>query len=521
MSSIESVPFPNGNGRGGVSGWLVLTLFVFATAVAAIPIFANQFLSINDYPNHLARAAVLLNYYSNPAFSRYYIPHWGMLPNLASDLWIVGLGHILPVEIAGKLFVAATFALMLGGTICIHFATFRRWSLWPLLAVVLLYNRLVPVGLLDFLFGTGVGMLVLSLWIYLRSRPPLIRGLSLTAGTLVVFFAHLFAFGVLAVTIATYELVLFASGDRPFRKRLLDLAAGAVPFLPAIAILVALSPHSHGTVVIRYRDIWTRISGFTLPIIYDGGREGLCFLALSALTAWALASQSIRFNRPLTAGVIALFLLQFCMPNVIMTAELADQRLPIPMMLLAVAATDLVKASYKLRAALVLTTGAVFAFRIVGIQQRWAQEQPTYAAAGAALAQIPGGARVATALAPDTFNTFRTPYQAIYYMPVWSVVSRGGFTQTLFALPTQHPLVLKPEYAALAAASRPSDIWQGFVLGAGANSCAPPPRLISALRGYDYVAFVDRRKFRVCHTPLLDMVADAGYAQVFRVNPGL
>jgi hypothetical protein len=56
-------------------------------------------------------------------------------------------------EIAGKLFVAASFAMMLGGTICLHRVTFEKSSLWPFLAIVLLYNRLLLVGLLNCLLG--------------------------------------------------------------------------------------------------------------------------------------------------------------------------------------------------------------------------------------------------------------------------------------------------------------------------------------------------------------------------------
>lgn len=519
--SIAPVLPPAVMGRVTVNGWLIFGLFVACVGVATIPIYSDRYLSINDYLNHLARGAVLLNYHSNPAFAEFFAPNWQVLPNLAFDLWIVGFGQILPVEIAGKLFVAATLALMLGGTICLHRVTFEKWSLWPFLAVVLLYNRLLLVGLINFLFGVGLSLFVLSLWIYLRPGRPLLRASALTVGALAVFFVHLFAFGILAVTIAAYELVIFSSGARPLHKRLLDLVAGGIPFLLVITILVVFSPHSDGSTIFRYRDIGTRILGFAAPILYDWRVDAACYVVLFVIGAWAVLRRAIRVNWPLAAGVIALFALQFCVPNVIMTAEGGDRRIPIPMMLLAIAATDPKNASRQLRLAFVLATGATFAFRTITIQQHWSQDQPAYAVVSAALSRIPAGARVATAFPPDVFDDFSAPMVALSFMPVWDIVPQGGFTQTLFASPTQQPLVLNPKYAALAAATPPDDIWQAFVVGTGAAAaCAPRSRLISALRGYDYVIFVDRRTFRVCDSPLLQPIVDGPYVQVFRVTPG-
>lgn len=514
------MPFPAVMGRVTVNGWLIFGLFVACVGVATIPIFSDRYLSVNDYLNHLARGAVLLNYNSNPAFAQFFAPNWQVLPNLALDLWILGFGQVLPVEIAGKLFVAATLATMLGGTICLHRVTFAKWSLWPFLAIVLLYNRLLLVGLLNFLFGVGLWLFVLSLWIYLRPGRPLIRASALTVGALAVFFVHLFAFGILAVTIAAYELVVFSSGDRPLHKRLLDLVAGGIPFLPVIAIFVLFSPYSDASTVFRYRDIGTRILGFAAPILYDWRVDTACYLILFVLVAWAVLRRAIRVNWPLAAGVIALFALQFCMPNVIMTAEGGDRRLPVPMMLLAIAATDPKNASRQLRLAFVLATGAAFAFRTITVQQHWSQDQPAYAAAWAALSRIPAGARVATAFAPDVSDNFSAPMIALSFIPVWNIVPQGGFTQTLFASPTQQPLILTPKYAALAAATPPDAIWQAFVVGTGAAACAPASKLISALRGYDYVIFVDRRNFRVCDISFLQPMVDGPYVQVFRVMPG-
>jgi hypothetical protein len=520
MRSDPSIAVDASASRAAISGWLVAGLFVVSVGLAALPVFSHPFLSINDYLNHLARSDVLLHFNSKAAFSRFYIPHWRILPNLALDLWVFEFGRILPVELAGKLFVAVTLATVLGGVIILHRVVFNKWSLWPFLASIFLYNRLLLVGIVNYLFGIGLWLLVFALWIKLRHSHPLIRASLLLLGELAVFFVHLFAFGILAVTIAACELVVFGSGRRPFTKRVVDLFVAALPFLPAIALLVLFAPHSTSSEIIRYRDLWTRILAFAAPILYDWRSEVVCYFALGALVLWMVLTDAIRFDRRLAAGVIALFVLQFCIPNVLMTAEGADRRLPIPMMLLAIAATDPKKASREQCLALILTTGAIFAFRIATVEDRWSRDPPAYMVAWTALSKIPPGARVATAFAPDVFDNFSTPEIALYYLPVWRVVPQGGFTQTLFASPTQQPLILTPNYANLAAATSASDIWQAFVIGSSTAACKPTPRLIAVIREYDYVAFVDRKKFLVCDNRLLRPVVNGRYVQVFRVSPG-
>jgi hypothetical protein len=463
----------------------------------------------------------LLWYHDNPAFSSYYLPNWKPLPNLAFDIWIFGLGRILPVPVAGKLFVVATFALLLSGVIFLHRFTFEKWSLWPFLALLLLYNRLLLVGYLNFLFGTALWLYALSLWVYFRRTGGAFRISILSMAALIIFFVHLAALGLLAVTVAVYELAVFRSSAKRWQKKLGDLSLLAVAFLPPVLIAAFLSPHSSNSAAIEYRDLATRVAGFAVPILYDWRIDGACYLLILGLFVWAVVTESIKFDGRLTACVFALFALQFCMPNVIMTAEGGDRRVPLPMMLLAIGATDLRTGARSQRLCFVLTTGAVFMFRIVDVEARWFSDQPIYADVWRGLSVLPAGARVASAFPPDSFNNFSVPAVAICYIPVWAVVSRGGFTQTLFASPTQQPLVLTPKYEALAAATPPGSLWRAFVVGADTDGRAPPtPGLVAALREYDFIAFVGRRDFAIRNTPLFRLLYDGQYVRIYSLDGG-
>jgi hypothetical protein len=499
----------------------VAFLFVVSLGIASVPIFSCEFPSINDYFNHLARTAVLLWYHDNPAFSSYFLPNWKPLGNLAFDIWIFGLGRFLPVALSGKLFVAATFALLLSGVIVLHRCTFKKWSLWPFLALLLLYNRLLLVGYLNFLFGAALWLYALSFWVYFRSARAALRISVLSISALIIFFMHLAAFGLLAVTIAVYELAVFRSSAERWQTKLGDLSLLAIPFLPPVLIAVFFSPHGSASGAVRYRDIATRIAGFAVPILYDWRIDGACYLLMLGLLLWALVTRSVKFDCRLSACVFALFVLQFCMPNVIITAEGGDRRLPLPMMLLAIGATDLRTDSRSQRLCFILATGAVFLFRIADVEARWLSDQPIYADVWRGISVLPAGARVASAFSPDSFDDFSVHAVAICFIPVCGIVSRGGFTQTLFASPAQQPLVLTPKYEALAAATPADSLWRAFVAGADTDERAPlNPGFVAALREYDFIVFVGRRDFAIRNTPLLRLLYDGQYVRIYSLDGG-
>jgi hypothetical protein len=145
-------------------------------------------------------------------------------------------------------------------------------------------------------------------------------------------------------------------------------------------------------------------------------------------------------------------------------------------------------------------------------------DQRIYADASTGFALVPNGALVATATQPGSFNDSSAAAIALFYIPVWEVISHGGFTQTLFAIPTQHPLVLAEKYAALAAATPAGGIWRAFVT-ADHNVASPPsPALATALREYDYAAFLDPDKFTVRETSLFQPFCQGQYVRIYRLN---
>src|SRR5438477_10941355 len=107
----------------------VLLAGVLLLAFYSVPLFSTVLPPLFDYPNHLARFAVLA-----AGGSEFYEVRWAPLPNLAGDIIVPLLARAMPLEIAGKLFLVMIFALILGGTASLNRVGGGPWQLWPLWA---------------------------------------------------------------------------------------------------------------------------------------------------------------------------------------------------------------------------------------------------------------------------------------------------------------------------------------------------------------------------------------------------
>src|SRR4029077_17543117 len=130
---------------------------------------------------------------------------WAPLPNLAGDIIVPPLARIMPLELAGKLFLVATFALMLGGAIWLNRIATGDWRLWPLLAAAFLYNRSLLWGFINYLFGLGIALCGAALWLQFETARAWVRVAASSVVAMLVFFSHIAAFGVYALIVLGLE----------------------------------------------------------------------------------------------------------------------------------------------------------------------------------------------------------------------------------------------------------------------------------------------------------------------------
>jgi hypothetical protein len=508
---VRSIPVqPGWSDLGDLAGWRFAIVFVACFAIAALPVLTVETLPLFDYPNHLARMHILANP-DDAVLQRFYAIRWALLPNLAMDGVVPLLAHLMPLAWAGKAFVLAIFLLLAGGTVALHRTLSRRWSLFPCLAFLLLYNRILLWGFVNFLFGVGLALVVLTLWLRLREAPALRRLAVGAVGAVAIYLAHLFAFGAYAIVVAGYEIGRAARGGTLWTRRgIAKLATAATQFLIPLALLL------HGTGAggglawgqpLRKIDLF-----FNVMDNYSRPFDVTCFVALLALLIWGAVRRSLRIAPALALPLILLLLAQLAMPNRMFGGAGVDHRMPLVLGLLLVAGGDAAIRTTRQK----LIAGGIallFVVRIGIVAAVWHADDRIYHPIVAALAELPRGSRLAVALPPNSVNLAqRKP--PVTHLANLAIVEADAFVPLLFDFPGQQPVALRPAFAALARQAEPEDFWAVLVAG------APDPggKTAAALAGYDDILLIADAPFTMPADPRLTPHFVSPYARLYAIG---
>jgi hypothetical protein len=328
---------------------------------------------------------------------------------------------------------------------------------------------------------------------------------------LVLFFAHLLAFGLYGIMAIGYEAGAILR-DRPRPLRAMGaLILAITPFLLPAAIYLLLTPKAGGG-HIAYLPISYKISSFfgifgISTLLFD-----LTCVAIAALAiGFAFWRRWVRLHPAMLMPLGLLFLTYLAMPDELATASGADRRVPQLLALLLVAgsrwtAPEALSARAFVGAALLL-----FLVRLSLLSAGWLESDRLYAQLLPALDLMPAGSRVAVANPPDAIIF---PPPPLFHFPTLAVVRRDAFVPTLFAFPTQQPIALRPHFAVLASQLPPGRLWAAFVERTTLLASAER----TAIAEYDFVIFEGRRPFEVQPSGELSLLFEVPRFALARVN---
>ena len=483
--------------------------FVLLFALASLPVLLTANLPLLDYPNHLARMYLLDTLPSSLSLQRYYAIDWQPLPNLAMDLIVPPLSRLMPLELAGKLFVLTTLLLLAAGPALLHRALFGSWSNVPLLAFLLLYGRILLFGFVNYLFGLGLAFVLFAAWIVLRSRPLVVRFPLSTCFALVLYFAHLEALGVYALLVGSYEIAAAWHSHEAVHKRLVRLVTEGLPFLVPLMTLL-LSTYGLSTAV----DFTPLGRKFDLLFgVFDAGDrvfDIVCFVVAMCALGAALWRRWLSLAPAMKLPLIALCVCYLAMPTHILSAFGADHRLPLAIAL-ALAASLRWTGTRQQEARFMLGAGVLFVVRLGVIIASWHASDRIYARMLPVLYKIPSGSRVALAYPRAELDATVEP---LVHLPTLAIVRRHGFVPTLFGSPNQQPIRIILAFQRLADNLTPTAIWGHFVDGRDDHFDA------AELACYDEVAFIAHRDFRLADNRPLQLLAEVPDLKLYQVPEG-
>jgi len=409
-------------------------LFLVLSAIALSPFLLCYPPPLADYVNHLARAHIIANIAESPYLARYYEIDWSPIPNLAVDIAVPLLARFMPLEIAHLLFLLFAMLLVASGAIAVNLALFRRLSILPFGVFLLLYNRHLLWGFINYVFGVGLALWIFVAWITLREQRPALRFALFSVLSTALFIAHLHALGCYAVLVVTYET---AARWQTLRTNTRQFTTGLAVTLsqfafPAILLLLFSKTRERAGDT-RFSTVWSKLAGsFDVFNNYDHALDFATMLILCGLFLAALARRKIRVHPRMVLPLLTLTLVYLLLPYRIFGSIGADRRLTMFIAVIFVASLEWGAREIRWRIILGTAMLGFFVVRMGVIAVQWHRADDVYQSLISAIDLIGTGDRLAVfAGDPSQVPYLRNP--PVDHIANIAVVHRDAFVNSLFA----------------------------------------------------------------------------------------
>lgn len=469
--------------------------FSLLCTIVLVPLWVVEYPPLIDYPNHLARAFILTHLGDpNFHFKEFYAADWGLYPYVSTDVILVGLQQVLPIDVAGRVFLSlCVLSVPVGCWFFIREAnpTSKEFAYWPFL---ISYNPFFFYGWINTELSLGLCFLALGLWLRYLSRPkPHLWLLALFVIT-ALYFTHLIGFGVAGLAVLLYSLC----GPR----RVKDLLISWALFLPGglFYLWSRLGPERNWTV--EFSGPLGKVVGLTS--VLRGYSTFLDVVTLIVLAACAVGgcwrnSDLRRNTRWLTIAAV-LFGLYWIFPASFAGGAEADRRLMPFVVVLGLASVSIGPRARRLVPVAVLLLG----LRVANVTTNFLAAQPELSRMAQAFEVTPPGARV---LPIVEARHDRSIQRAYFMFWAYGVIKRGWYSPYLFHLRGVQPLRITVE------TYRPPGFWP--------LEYKESPDWFRVQRDYDYVWLFNVDRFGPDLSKFGEVVFNGGDLRVFRLNRGV
>jgi hypothetical protein len=416
-------------------------------AITVAPFLAVSVPGLGDTMNHLARMHILLDIAHSTDLQKFYRVAWSPIPYLAMDTIIPLLARVMPFYAAAKVFVAACVLMPLAGVMSLQFALRRQVSPLSALALLLGANDLLALGFLNYLFMTGLAVMLFALWISSVQWPRAMRLCVFTLCATLLYFGHAFAFFGYGCAVAGTELARARRGCcRPAPAILADLAVAAFQAVPALFFALTLNtqPGAPGGLYTHYGDVGEKLLALASPLLFLTDPVQVTILLCCLAIAVCLARR-LHIDKAIWPAALALGIAAAAMPEILASTWLTDFRLPLFTLVVLLGGASLC-ITPKWRVILSAAVASLILLKTCDVWQAMARMDGQVAEMRDLLSALPNGARLLVVNESAEAPADALSGSTLWHMPMLAVIERDAFESYLFTgLTTVH---LRSEMAA-------------------------------------------------------------------------
>jgi hypothetical protein len=425
--------------------------FIFALLLGASlsPVLLVPIPAMVDYINHLARMFILSRS-GNPDANPFYQVAWAMYPNLAMDLLIPQLAHLVGVENATRFFLLISQVLLITGAMAIERVVKGRLQISGFAALMFLYCLPFAWGFLNFEFGLGIALWGIAASLKVQERPwPFRLGVN-AAFAAALFAAHFFALGVYGTTVGLQELWRARDRKAAYLETALRLVVLAVP---ALALLGAMmfTVGSIGGVgtswFFEFKPLWLFhiMNGYSLTV------SAASVVALIGLLYVAARRGVLKLEPAGLWMAIGFAVLYLAIPSQLFGTSFVDFRIIAAAAFILPAFCSLALPSHHWKLVTMSCVTSITLANLGVVLFVWISYRADYAAMIESFRKIDKGSLVLVGHSgdvddPPLGNLLEYP---IYHAPTLAVHYADAFVPSLFAAVGKQPVTARPAYRRL------------------------------------------------------------------------
>jgi hypothetical protein len=517
-----------------VTWWVCLGLMLGSLV---IPIATTEVPPLTDYPNHLARCYLLAFGNADPILRQMFTAHWRIIPNIAIDLILPRLMHLVSPLLAGRIMLAFCLLVPTTGAIALSRAYFRRRSLWQMGAGFVAFNVLFLMGLMNFQLGIGIAMWAAAAWIRYRETHPVATIVSAIVLAPAIFFFHLSGFCFYMLLIGSYEFfIVFEKRVRTWYDVGYAAMRGSAPVAAAIVpvLLYSASPLEK----MKFAPVWLSLPK-KLYFLFDSllGYSSLFDLLLAAsilaFVIYCVINGRARVSKAALICSTALLCIYLVTPEAFKGVHLVDTRIPVMMGFMIFAGFMPRGLSSRENHAALALFGLLFVARIALISEVWSQSQRDFTDLRQVIEPVAPGSRVMTAdvvyhdnptwfLAMPMSRNLPDVSPTYWHMASFVLLDRHAFWPSIFAEESQQPIAINEPYRELTTSGHPPPNYLYLAMPkVPAKELAIFPFLTDWQNKFDYVLVLNAEgapKLDQFLSQKLQFVSRQGIAALFRVK---